>query len=231
MHASDEAILHGLRKALAGPAPLFGSGKTDGLFPAGAKGKALAERAVAAGFVEEVRDAHHGGNGRKKGKEIVRGRLTEKGRQHLLEAESPRRLLEGLAPALDRVAGQLTAARKPLEVPSEKIGAAAEAVVDVIRDGVVSLQRAARQFIADTEELLTKLPQAVRERFGGPAQVGPAAPAEQVAALEGLLAVTSATVRAALERFERQAAPSPVSPTVPHSEPEQALAEAGASSA
>jgi hypothetical protein len=201
--SDDGLLLDGLRRALPGPQPLFAPRGGAGLFPGGAKGKALFERAVAEGLIEEVRETLAPPGKAKKGKEVLKGRLTDRGRQRLLEVDSPRQALEALAPALAQVATGLEHGGRPIEVPPEKIAEAAATVVRIIHDGVRGLQQTARKFIDEAEELITGLPDAVRARFGGSVQVGLSVTPEQVAALRGMLEMTTASVRTALEKAER----------------------------
>src|SRR4051794_36260784 len=100
------AILEGLRKALSGPRPLLG--KDEALFPSGAKGKAVAQAAVDQGFLIGRTEIVQPATKKEKAKEVVLGELTAKGRAHVLEADSPKAVLEALLPAVRALEPGLT---------------------------------------------------------------------------------------------------------------------------
>jgi hypothetical protein len=95
-------VLDGLRKALTGPKSLLG--KDDCLFPNTAKGKPLAQAAVDQGYLITRTETVPPSGRQKKGKEVVIGELTEKGRQHILEVDSPKSVLQALLPAVQALA-------------------------------------------------------------------------------------------------------------------------------
>ena len=106
--ASPEAqLLAALRNALAGPMLLYATKSEPGIFPSGKAGKELAERAKQEEYIEEFRETLPPTGKSKKGKEVVKARLTTKGRDRVLEAFSPRKLLEDLVPIIRDLSARL----------------------------------------------------------------------------------------------------------------------------
>ncbi len=105
--ASQAVLLAGLRKALASPepCPLQGTG-ADPLFPGGAKGGELVKAATEQGLltVEEIKTKVVNAKGKSSTKSVKVGRITDKGRALVLEADSPKAVLELLLPAVQKLA-------------------------------------------------------------------------------------------------------------------------------
>lgn len=174
------ALLEGLRKALAGPKPLTGA---DGLFSATAKGKQAAEAAVDQGYLAKRSETLPPKGRAKTGKEVVLGELTDKGREHVLEADSPKAVLEALLPAVQALA----APRPPgpdVEAFRHELRAATAACVKAIEDGFAKLHKS-------VEAAFGKLEQTVAKSMP-PAGVGPGVdPGPVVSALQAALARVS----------------------------------------
>jgi hypothetical protein len=97
----QEQLLEALRQAVDGaPHRLQGAGKNAGLFPSGKAGEKVIERARAGGFLKEVPSPEPPA-GKSKAKPPVYVVLTDRGRQFLLDQESPLRLLGGLREQLE----------------------------------------------------------------------------------------------------------------------------------
>jgi hypothetical protein len=93
----QEELLEPLRRALAcGPMPLYASAKNPGLFAG--KSKKTAEQALSEGFIELA--ASPDSSSGKRGAAAPNARLTDKGRRYVLEADSPKRILEELVRAV-----------------------------------------------------------------------------------------------------------------------------------
>jgi hypothetical protein len=185
-------LLEGLRKALAGPQPLIGK---DALFPPGAKGKELARVAVEEGFLTSRTGTVPPPAGKKgKAKEIVLAELTSKGRQHILENDSPKKVLEALLPAV-----QALSARQPEPTPTDtfrpELDRARQACIEAIEKGFADLHK-------KVEAALARMEQAVVGAL-------PAAPAGSAPDPGPVLAA----LREALARVT--ALPSPAAPPTP----------------
>jgi hypothetical protein len=130
----DPEILAGLKKVVAaGGAMLMQASKGRGIFVAGAKGKTLADRAVAAGLLKLQAEG--------KAKSEALGVITERGLLKLAEVESPRDALNALLPLVERIG-------KAAEAPSTEgfrvaIEAATNRCVEAISRGFQSALEAA----------------------------------------------------------------------------------------
>lgn len=171
---TDPAVLAGLRKALDGPQPLQVKGAKDGLFPAGQKGRPLADAAVAKGWLAERKELRVTGTTRRTQREVVVGwELTDVGRRHLGEADSPRPLLEAILPVLQRIAERPAA---PPPGPSAEsfgwaVADATSACVRAIEESFAKLQKAIEgeferlhKGVGTTQD---KLRPAVQDALGG----------------------------------------------------------------
>jgi hypothetical protein len=131
----DEALLAGLRKAVeALPAvkPLAGTG---GVFPGGAKGKELADRAIAQGLLTAKDERVTSG---KRSKNVVFGVLTEKGLRRVVDAASPKAALEALLPAVQAL-GRQPAPPAPEPFRAE-LSRATATCVDAIKQAFAKLE-------------------------------------------------------------------------------------------
>jgi hypothetical protein len=103
-------LLEALRKAIDGtPQRLQGSGKTPGLFPGGQAGAKLIHRARAEGLLQEVPSPEPPATKKSKAKPPVYVAITERGRQLVLDQDSPSKLLAGLRERLDSQGAALAA--------------------------------------------------------------------------------------------------------------------------
>jgi hypothetical protein len=216
------AILDGLRKALAGPKTLFG--KADALFPSGAKGKPQAEAAIEQGYLisrSETIPTPPGKRG--KPKEVVVGELTDKGRQYVLEADSPKRILESLLPGVQALAARQTSQPRADDFRPE-LEKVTQACVRAIEDGFAKLQKS-------VEAACTKLEQAVMKALPTPETGPPLDPRPVLAALEAALSRVSlpappgaaATTPGPIPSPPALPVPSPPTPTVQEVKPRQAI--------
>jgi hypothetical protein len=146
------AILDGLRKALSGQKPLLGKG--DCLFPDTVKGRPLAQAAVDQGYLI-TRTETVPPSGRKKGKEVVIGELTEKGRQYVLEVESPKEVLQALLPAVQTLAEGHTQQSKSDTLRPE-LEKATQACVKAIEGAFAKLQKTVETAFAKLQETVVK---------------------------------------------------------------------------
>ncbi len=220
----DPSILAGLRKALAGPQPLQAKGAADGLFPAAKKGKPLADAAVTKGWLAERKELRASGAKGKTQKEVVVGwELTEAGRRHLAEADSPRPILEALLPVLQRIADRPAA---PQAGPSaESFGRAVEdATATCVRAIEESFTRLQKSIEGEFERLHSavgtsqdKLRPAVQAALGGlQATLADATPAATVTPKsDGELAAVLPVLRAVLTKLGGQSALTPPPPPRP----------------
>jgi hypothetical protein len=172
------AILEGLRKALAGPKPLLGKG--EALFPAAAKGRLLAEAAVEQGYLVKRTGTVPPAGGRGKPKEVVLGELTEKGRQHVLDADSPKAVLEALLPAVQALAAGPAPGQKA-DGPRPELEKATQACVKAVEGAFAKLQKA-------LEAAFARLEQAVAKATPAPPVGPPVDPGPVLAALQAALA-------------------------------------------
>ena len=136
--ASDEEklqtqLLEALRQALDGtPQRLQGSAKAPGLFPGGQAGAKLIHRARAEGFLQEV-PSPEPASGKSKSKPAVYVTITDRGRQLVLDQDSPAKVLTGLRERLDtqgaslavgiqEAQAQLCAFRESVDQLEKKLG-------------------------------------------------------------------------------------------------------------
>jgi hypothetical protein len=120
-------LLDALRQALDGaPHRLQGSAKAPGLFPGGQTGAKLVHRARAEGLLEEVPAPELAARGTGKAKPPVYVRITDRGRQLVLDQDSPARLLAGLGESLGARGADLAAGlqdvRSQLAAVRESVG-------------------------------------------------------------------------------------------------------------
>jgi hypothetical protein len=222
---TDPAILAGLRKALAGPLPLQVKGAADGLFPAGQKGKPLATTAVAKGWLAERKELRTTGAKRKTQKEVVVGwELTDAGRQHLAEADSPKPILEALLPVLHRIADRPVA--PPAGPSTESFGrAVADATATCVRAIEESFAKLQKAIEGEFERLhkavgasQDKLRPAVQDALGGlQATFAAATPTAEPPKQDSELAAVLPVLRAVLTKLGGQPTlpPPPPRPTDP----------------
>ena len=176
-------LLDGLRAALPGSKALIASKGLEGLFPANAKGKQAAQAAVDQGFLTtRTEKISIGGKG--KPKDVVMGGLTDNGRRHVLDVDSPKAILEALLPAVQAL-GTGKAPQQNEGPFRAELGKATQSCVKAIEDAFAKLQKS-------VETALAKLEQAVVKAL--PAPAGPAPnPAPVLAALQAALARVSAS--------------------------------------
>jgi hypothetical protein len=92
---TDDKLLDALRSGLVGDLlPLHAAKGKLGLFPGGAAGKALAERAKRESLIIEVPVSPPAG--KKGAKPVMHARLTDRGRQLVLDQDSPKQVVEAL---------------------------------------------------------------------------------------------------------------------------------------
>src|SRR5262245_53461832 len=101
-----------------GPRRLQGTPKNPGLFPGGAGGVALGRRALAEGLVAMVTAPAAGG---KKAAPVL-VTLTDKGRQFVLDADSPAKLLGALREGLDARGAALAAEVQSAQARLDALG-------------------------------------------------------------------------------------------------------------
>lgn len=147
------AVLDGLRKALAGPKPLLG--KDDALFPSAAKGKALAQAAIDQGYLITRTETMPPSGRQKKGKEVLVAELTEKGRQHVMEVDSPKSVLQALLPAVQALAAGPTQQPKTDEFRPE-LEKATQTCVKAIEGAFANLQKTVEGAFAKLQEAIVK---------------------------------------------------------------------------
>jgi hypothetical protein len=119
---SRAALLTGLRRAADGQVRLLhGIAKQNPLFTS-KDGEALAQQALDSGYLEVVEAASPA---TKKGKGAAprHVRLTDRGRQLLVEEDSPKKLLESLLPLIQNLSEQLTAGTRALEATTRLVQA------------------------------------------------------------------------------------------------------------
>jgi hypothetical protein len=159
-------------------------GKGEALFPTSQKGKALPQAAIDLGYLVTRTETIPPASKRGKPKEVEVGELTEKGRQHVLDADSPKAVLEALLPAVQA----LTASRTPqagTETFRPELEKATRTCVQTIEDAFAKLQKS-------VEAAFTKLEQAVVKALP-PAPAAPALdPGPVLAALQAALSRVSA---------------------------------------
>jgi hypothetical protein len=171
-------VLDGLRKALVGPKPLLG--KDDCLFPNTAKGKPLAQAAVDEGYLAIRTETVPPSGRQKKGKEIVVAELTEKGRRHVLDADSPKAVLQALLQAVHSLAepprpNQATDNLRP------ELEKATQVCLKAIDGAFAKLQKT-------VEGAFAKLQEAVIKALPSPAPTHSIDPGPILAALQAALA-------------------------------------------
>ena len=144
----DPNILSGLRKALIGTLPLHdkaGKNPIEGMFPGNAAGKLLAKQALDASWIQEVKVRKSETKTAKSGKtttstkEISEWGLTHSGRKYLLEADSPKPILEALLPVIKKI-GEPQAPPNP-ELFRAVIEKATATCMGTIREAFGDLQR------------------------------------------------------------------------------------------
>jgi hypothetical protein len=146
-------LLEGLRKALSGPQPLLGKGA---LFPSGAKGKELARVAVEGGYLTSRTETVPPPAGKKgKAKELVLAELTPKGRQHVLETDSPKKVLEALLPAVQALSSRPGEAT-PGDALRPELDKATRACVEAIEKGFADLHKKIEAALARMEQAVAK---------------------------------------------------------------------------
>jgi hypothetical protein len=181
----DPALLiEGLRKALSGAQPLLGK---DALFASTAKGKELARVAVEEGYLASRTETIPPAGKKGKAKEIVLAELTPKGRQHVLESDSPKKVLEALLPAVQALSGGPKTAAPPDAVRPE-VERAARACVQAIEEGFAKLHKT-------VETAMSRLEQTVVKALPAAPVGAPPDPATVLAVLREALARVTRLVR------------------------------------
>jgi hypothetical protein len=148
--ADDDALLAGLRAALAGPRPVSGKG---GLFPATAMGRGLAQAAVDRGYLVTGTESVPPARGKGAPKPVVVAELTEAGRRHVLGADSPRAVLESLLGAVNSLASPTP---PPVGDPRPELERATAACVRAIEDGFARLQKSVEAALARLDQAVVK---------------------------------------------------------------------------
>ena len=117
--ANREEMLASLRRLLAEPSwrRLYASGSNSGLFPSPTpRTRRLGERLVKLGYLEIEHSGESVGANR-----ATRVRITEAGRDWVLETDDPRLLLEDLLHATDRVCDRLGALERDWHCERERL--------------------------------------------------------------------------------------------------------------
>ena len=134
-------LVEGLRKALDGDTHILHGTEKPGVKPLFTKpaGKILAQRAVAEGYVEPVVTTPA-----KKSKAAAlpaQVRLTDKGRQFILDADSPKKVLEELLAAVKRLEGEMksgTNERTPSSAaPADQVRRVVESELGKVQEAIV----------------------------------------------------------------------------------------------
>jgi hypothetical protein len=185
--SEDVALLDGLRKALAGPKPLGGKG--DCLFP-GKKLEKAAQEAVDRGYIM-TRTKTIPAAGRKKAQDVVVAELTEKGRQFVLDTDSPKAILQALLPSVQSLAAEHTQQRQ----------------VDALH---AELQKTTQECVKAIEKAFAKMEAAVAKALPAPV-TGPSFDAQP---LLNALQQTLARVTAPSSAGTNVAPPAPPTPPV-----------------
>jgi hypothetical protein len=208
-------LLDGLRKALGGPQALLGK---EAIFPSGAKGKELARVAIEQGYLTSRTETVPPPAGKKgKAKEVVLGELTPKGRQHVLEIDSPRKVLEALLPAVQALSARPAAPPASADALRPELERATRACVQAIEKAHADLNKKVEAALARMEQAL------VRALPASPAR--PAAdPGPVLAALREALARLAAAPSTPASPPQmptpRASTPTPVAPPpAPRAEP------------
>jgi hypothetical protein len=201
-------VLDGLRKALSGPKPLLG--KDDALFPSSAKGKPLAQAAIDQGYLITRTETMTPSGKQKKGKDVLVAELTEKGRRHVLEVDSPKSVLQALLPAVQALAEGPTQQPKTDEFRPE-LEKATQACVKAIEDAFAKLQNT-------VEKAFAKLQEAVLKALPPPAPRTTLDPGPVLAALQAALARVEVPTGATAAAPSPPPAPRPTSPAPPAEE-------------
>jgi hypothetical protein len=135
-------LLEALRQAMDGtPQRLQGAGKVPGLFPGGQAGTKLINRARAKGYLQEVPPPEPLPKSKSKAKPAVYITLTDRGRQFVLEQDSPIKVLAGLRERLDAQGAALSAGVQD-----------AQAQLAAFRDSVDQLEKSLRTHFAHYQQ-------------------------------------------------------------------------------
>jgi hypothetical protein len=188
----DDAILAGLRLAFAASSNglLMNGPKGKAIF--GAKDKELAESAVAQGLL--TRKEVEVKKGKKQATE-VHGIITEKGLRRVLDADSPRAVLETLLPAVQALANQKQTETPNLAAFRDELAKATATCVNTVKDAFAKLED---QILKTLPASLAKLESEMLKAL--PAPAGPAVDPKPV----------FTALQHALEKVQ-----APVIPTVP----------------
>lgn len=160
-------LLEALRPALDGtPHRLQGSAKAPGLFPGGQAGAKLIHQARAEGLLQEVPSPEPPVRGKSKAKPAVYVILTERGRQFVLDQDSPVKLLSGLRERLENqqaalaaeardVQAQLSALREAVEHSEKRLGHQFANYQQTVQAFRAVLDRVAQQPVATVPQAIS----------------------------------------------------------------------------
>ena len=109
----DLMMLEGLRAASSEPKILYAKKGVAGLFPSSAKGKVAARSAIEQGYLTTTVESVPA-DGKRKSKKLEYGVLTARGRQFVLETDSPKVVLEALFRSLRDIAPLFAAVQATL---------------------------------------------------------------------------------------------------------------------
>jgi hypothetical protein len=178
----EEAVLAGLRKAVqALPTALVVSG-SGGVFPSGAKGKALGQAAIDQGYLELKKEKVQTGN---RSKAVEYAIVTDKGLRHVIDSDGPKAALEALLPFVQAL-GKPPVAPHP-EAFRTELARATETCVKAIKESLANLEGKVLQALApssapavDPSIVLQALQRAL-ERVKTPAVASTADPKDNLA--------------------------------------------------
>jgi hypothetical protein len=131
---------------------------------------------------------------------VVLGELTEKGRQHVLDADSPKAVLEALLPAVHALAVGPAPGQKA-DGPRPELEKATQACVKAVEGAFAKLQKA-------LEAAFARLEQAVAKATPAPPVGPPLDPAPVLAALQAALARVATPARAGVSPAAQPSLPA-----------------------
>jgi hypothetical protein len=184
----ETKLQNALRHALGQPAlPLQavgGKSPQPGLFPGGKPGKELAEEALRRGYVAAVDGAAAPpGKGKAKPKSLYR--VSEAGQRFVLEADSPKAVLESLLPVLRDLAGRVPNAtadgqRQSWTQAAAQVQQTLEEQFRLLRQTVQEALEQARDVVAGQFQSLGRLSQLMDLVQGAVERAGRETPAPAV---------------------------------------------------
>jgi hypothetical protein len=217
----DRPLVEALLKVLDGKArPLLTAGKTEGIFPSAAAGKALLKRASEAGYLEAcdgpTQPEPPTGKGKKIAKPVAHGRITQAGREWVLSHTSPRQAMEGLLAAFQNQAAALHGTEVDISTLQAQLGDLQHSFRQVQQgiDAVVERRKADVQRVIETmaavTEHLTRGVEAEKELAAG------TAPKVSAVATEGAAELAEEAVAFAKQFRQERGADCPLSDLYVH---------------